>query len=60
MDIVINQGIAVLKVLTKAVNVEVDLSRLEEKALEIEYIAQQLNEMETIAKEKPDDIRYIG
>jgi hypothetical protein len=51
---------AVLKVLTKAVNVEIDLSRLEEKAREIEYIAQQLNEMETMAKEKPDDIRYIG
>jgi len=51
---------AVLRVLTKAVNLEVDLSRLEEKAKEIEYIAQQLNEMETMAKEKPDDIRYIG
>jgi proteasome assembly chaperone (PAC2) family protein len=42
------------------VNVEIDLSRLEEKAKEIEYIAQQLNEMETMVKEKPDDIRYIG
>lgn len=51
---------AVLRVLTKAVNLEVDLSRLEEKAREIEYIAQQLNEMETMVKEKPDDIRYIG
>ena len=51
---------AVLKVLTKVVNVEIDLSRLEEKAKEIEYIAQQLNEMETMVKEKPDDIRYIG
>jgi uncharacterized protein (TIGR00162 family) len=51
---------AVLKVLMKAVNIDIDLSRLEEKAKEIEYIAQQLNEMETIAKEKPDDIRYIG
>jgi uncharacterized protein (TIGR00162 family) len=51
---------AVLKVLMKAVNIEVNLSRLEEKAKEIEYIAQQLNEMETITKEKPEDIRYIG
>jgi uncharacterized protein len=51
---------AVLKVLMKAVNIDVDLSRLEEKAKEIEYIAQQLNEMETITKEKPEDIRYIG
>jgi len=51
---------AVLRVLTKAVKLEVDLSRLEEKAREIEYIAQQLNEMESMVKEKPDDIRYIG
>lgn len=51
---------AVLKILTKVVNVKIDLSRLEEKAKEIEYIAQQLNEMETMVKEKPDDIRYIG
>ncbi len=51
---------AVLRVLTKAVKLDVDLSRLEEKAREIEYIAQQLNEMESMVKEKPDDIRYIG
>jgi uncharacterized protein (TIGR00162 family) len=51
---------AVLRVLTKAVNLTIDLSRLEEKAREIEYIAQQLNEMESMVKEKPDDIRYIG
>ena len=51
---------AVLKVLMKVTNLNIDLSRLEEKAREIEYIAQQLNEMETLAKEKPDDIRYIG
>lgn len=51
---------AVLKVLTKAVNIKVDYSRLEEKAREIEYIAQQLNEMESMVKEKPEDIRYIG
>lgn len=51
---------AVLKVLTKAVNIDVDFSRLEAKAKEIEYIAQQLNEMESMVKDKPDDIRYIG
>ncbi|MEM0466127.1 MAG: proteasome assembly chaperone family protein [Candidatus Thermoplasmatota archaeon] len=51
---------AVLKILIKITNLDVDLSRLEEKAKEIEYIAQQLSEMETIGKEKPDDIRYIG
>ena len=51
---------AVLKVLTKAVNIDIDFSRLEDKAREIEYIAQQLNEMESMVKEKPEDIRYIG
>jgi uncharacterized protein len=51
---------AVLKILIKITNLDVDLSRLEEKAKEIEYIAQQLTEMETMGKEKPDDIRYIG
>lgn len=51
---------AVLKVLTKAVNLKVDFARLEEKAREIEYIAQQLNEMESMVKDKPEDIRYIG
>lgn len=51
---------AVLNVLMKITNIKVDLSRLEEKAKEIEYIAQQLSEMETISKEKPDEIRYIG
>lgn len=51
---------AVLKVLMKVTNLNIDLSRLEEKAREIEYIAQQLNEMETLSKEKPEDIRYIG
>ena len=51
---------AVLKILTKITNVEVNLSRLEEKAKEIEYIAQQLSEMESKSKEKPDELGYIG
>ncbi len=51
---------AVLKILTKITNVPVDMSRLEEKAKEIEYIAQQLSEMETMARDKTEDIRYIG
>ena len=51
---------AVLKILTKITNIEVDFSRLEEKAREIEHIAQQLSEMEAIAKEKPDELEYIG
>ena len=51
---------AVLKILTKITNIKVDFSRLEEKAKEIEHIAQQLSEMETMAKEKPDELEYIG
>jgi len=51
---------AVLKILAKITNVDVNLSRLEEKAKEIEVIAQQLRDMETGAKEKPDDLKYIG
>ena len=51
---------AVLKILTKITNIDVDFSRLEEKAKEIEHIAQQLSEMESIAKEKPDELGYIG
>ncbi len=51
---------AVLKILMKITNVKVDLSRLEEKAKEIEYIAHQLSEMDSLSKEKPDEIRYIG
>jgi len=51
---------AVLKILIKIMNIKVDLSRLEEKAKEIEYIAQQLSEMESMSKDKPDEIRYIG
>ena len=51
---------AVLKILTKITNVDVDLSRLEKKAKEIETIAQQLQELESISKEKSDELRYIG
>jgi hypothetical protein len=51
---------AVLKILTKITNIKVDFSRLEEKAREIEQIAQQLSEMETKARERPDELEYIG
>ena len=54
-----NSAKAVLKILMKITNIEVDLSRLEEKAKEIEYIAQQLSEMEGMGKER-DDLQYIG
>ena len=51
---------AVLKILTKITNIEIDLSQLEKKAKEIEAIAQQLKDMEGLSKEKSDDLRYIG
>ncbi len=52
---------AVLNILMKLTNVKVDLSRLEEKAHEIELIAQQLRDMEPGGRgEKPDDLKYIG
>ena len=51
---------AVLKILNKITNIDINFSRLEEKAREIEQIAQQLSEMESMAKEKPDELEYIG
>jgi len=51
---------AVLKILTKITNIDVNLSELEKKAKEIEYIAHQLKEMEGLSKEKSDDLKYIG
>jgi uncharacterized protein (TIGR00162 family) len=51
---------AVLKILTKITNIDINLSRLEEKAKEIEAIAQQLSEMENMSKDKSDELRYIG
>lgn len=52
---------AVLNVLTKITNVEINLAALEKKAKEIEYIAHQLREMEGgISKEKSEELKYIG
>ena len=51
---------AVLKILTKITNIDIDLSQLEKKAKEIEAIAQQLQEIESLTKEKPDELQYIG
>ena len=55
-----NSAKAVLKILMKITKLKIDLSRLEEKAKEIEYIAQQLSEMEGLGKEKGDELQYIG
>ncbi len=51
---------AVLKILMKITNIDVNLSALEEKAKEIEQIAQQLKEMEGTSMDKPEDLQYIG
>jgi len=51
---------AVLKILTKVTNIDVNLSELEKKAKEIEYIAHQLREMESASKEKSDELGYFG
>lgn len=51
---------AVLKVLMSLTQIDIDLSALEKKAKEIEQIAQQLREMETSSKERPEDLKYIG
>ena len=51
---------AVLKILMKITNVDVNLSALEEKAKEIEQIAQQLKEIEGTSMDKAEDLKYIG
>ena len=51
---------AVLKILMKITNMDVSLSELEKKAKEIEHIAHQLKEMESLSKEKSEELKYIG
>ena len=51
---------AVLKILMKITNVDVSLSALEKKAKEIEHIAHQLKEMESMSKDKTEELKYIG
>ena len=51
---------AVLKILMKITNVDINLSALEKKAKEIEHIAHQLKEMESLSKEKSEELKYIG
>jgi uncharacterized protein len=55
---------AVLKVLTKAIGVEIDFSELEAKAREIDRIATRIHEAEQRPPEAPnaprEDLGYIG
>ncbi len=51
---------AVLKVLDRVLNIDVDLTELERKAMEIESIAQQLKDLERAARERSEDLQYIG
>jgi len=52
---------AVLKILAKITKIDLNLSELEKKAKEIEYIAHQLREIENLPKEKSsEDLGYFG
>lgn len=51
---------AVLNILMKITNVDINLSALEKKAKEIEHIAHQLREMESLSKDKSEELKYIG
>ncbi|HDO19142.1 MAG TPA: proteasome assembly chaperone family protein [Thermoplasmatales archaeon] len=52
---------AVLKILNRVLGMDIDLTELENKAKEIEAIAQQLRNLEEGLRErKQDDLRYIG
>jgi len=51
---------AVLKIIMNITNIELNLSALEKKAKEIEVIAQQLKEIETHSRDKPEELKYIG
>jgi len=56
-----NSAKAVLKIIMKITNIDLNLTALEKKAREIESIAHQLKEMETMSsKEKTDELKYIG
>ena len=55
-----NSAKAVLKILMKITNIDLNLSALEKKAKEIEQIAHQLREMESVPKDKSEELKYIG
>ena len=52
----------VLRILTKILNIDISFNELQRKAEEIEYIADQLKELESLSKkgEERKDIDYIG
>jgi uncharacterized protein (TIGR00162 family) len=50
----------VLKILMSITHIDIDMSALENKAKEIELIAQQLKEIEGSTADKPEDLKYIG
>ncbi len=51
---------AVLKVLCKILDIEVDMQALEERAAEMEKIVTKLREMEESKPPSTEDLRYIG
>ena len=51
----------VIKVLARALGIEIDLSQLDSKAKEIDRIAKKIQHLEETTEEtKPEDLRYIG
>jgi uncharacterized protein (TIGR00162 family) len=51
---------AVLNILTKITHININFAALEKKAKEIEYIAQQLKDIESHSKDKSEELQYIG
>jgi len=51
---------SVLNILMKVTNIDVKLDALEKKAKEIEHIAHQLKEMESMSKDRNEELKYIG
>ena len=51
---------AVLKSLQRLLNVDIDLSKLEERAKQVDTITNQLKEIESGEPEDRPDVNYIG
>lgn len=51
---------AVLEILSKILNIEIDLSALEDKAKQIDQLTSKLKESEVVPEPKREDLGYIG
>ena len=50
----------VLEILTRILDIELDYTKLEDKAIQIDKIASQLQNMELTGESKDEDLHYIG